>query len=120
MRASRQPARPPVHAHTRLQPLAFAILGNVPLHLEGERSPCSRVPQPCERARYFLLRESMLDSVLVARNRFLKPGGSLFPSHARLYLAPMRSTHAHQRKAEFQVRHPQGGGFLPSPSCQWL
>ena len=28
---------------------------------------------------YFLLRESMLDSVLVARDRFLQPGGSLFP-----------------------------------------
>ena len=55
-------------------------------------------------ARYFLLRESMLDSVLVARDRFLAPGGSLFPSHARLYLAPMRSTHAHHRKAEFQAR----------------
>ncbi len=50
----------------------------------------------------------MLDSVLVARDRFLAPGGSLFPSHARLYLAPMRSTHAHHRKAEFQARtgHP--------------
>ena len=57
----------------------------------------------CEHGRYFLLRESMLDSVLVARDRFLAPGGSLFPSHARLYLAPMRSTHAHHRKAEFQV-----------------
>ena len=49
---------------------------------------------------YFLLRESMLDSVLVARDRFLKPGGSLYPSHARLYLALMRSqkhTAARQR-----------------------
>ncbi|CAE7236492.1 PRMT10, partial [Symbiodinium pilosum] len=38
---------------------------------------------------YFLLRESMLDSVLVARDRFLKPGGALFPSHATLFLAPV-------------------------------
>lgn len=52
---------------------------------------------------YFLLRESMLDSVLVARDRFLKPGGSMYPSHARLYLAPIRSNNAHQRMAEFQV-----------------
>jgi len=37
---------------------------------------------------YFLLRESMLDSVLEARDKFLKPGGMLFPSHATLYLAP--------------------------------
>ena len=53
---------------------------------------------------YFLLRESMLDSVLVARDRFLKPGGSLFPSHARLYLALMRSQHTQQRVSDFQVR----------------
>merc|ERR1711870_160694 len=31
----------------------------------------------------------MLDSVLLARDRFLNPGGSLFPSHAVLYLAPV-------------------------------
>ena len=36
---------------------------------------------------YFLLRESMLDSVLVARDRWLKPGGVLFPSHATMYCA---------------------------------
>eukprot|EP00439_Symbiodinium_sp_Y106_P046792 s5453_g5.t7 len=36
----------------------------------------------------FLLKESMLDTVLIARDRFLKPGGLLFPSHARLFLAP--------------------------------
>ena len=52
---------------------------------------------------YFLLRESMLDSVLVARDRFLKPGGSLFPSHARLFLALMRSQHTQQRVSDFQV-----------------
>ena len=38
---------------------------------------------------YFLLRESMLDRVLAARDRFLKPGGSMFPSHATPYLAPL-------------------------------
>lgn len=38
---------------------------------------------------YMLLRESMLDSVLVARDRWLKPGGALYPSHATLYMAPM-------------------------------
>ncbi|KAK9820088.1 hypothetical protein WJX72_006017 [[Myrmecia] bisecta] len=51
---------------------------------------------------YFLLRESMLDSVLVARNRFLKPGGALYPSHARMFFQPMRSNSSHQRTAEFQ------------------
>lgn len=52
---------------------------------------------------YFLLRESMLDSVLVARDRFLAPGGALYPSHASIYMAPIRSNLAHQRVSEFQV-----------------
>jgi type I protein arginine methyltransferase len=52
---------------------------------------------------YFLLRESMLDSVLVARDRFLKPGGALYPSHARLYVAGARSHATGQRRGEFQV-----------------
>lgn len=54
---------------------------------------------------YFLLRESMLDSVLVARDKFLKPGGALYPSHARLYFAPIRSGQTQQRLADFQVHH---------------
>ena len=57
---------------------------------------------------YFLLRESMLDSVIVARDKYLKPGGALYPSHARLYLGPVRSQLARQRLSDFQVT------FLPS------
>ena len=33
---------------------------------------------------YFLLRESMVDSLIRARNRWMKPGGTLFPSHATM------------------------------------
>ncbi|PNW75848.1 hypothetical protein CHLRE_12g558100v5 [Chlamydomonas reinhardtii] len=51
---------------------------------------------------YFLLRESMLDSVLVARDRFLAPGGALYPSHASIFMAPIRSNLAAQRTSEFQ------------------
>ncbi|RUS35206.1 S-adenosyl-L-methionine-dependent methyltransferase [Jimgerdemannia flammicorona] len=36
---------------------------------------------------YFLLYEAMLDSVLVARDRFLAPGGILAPSQTRVLLA---------------------------------
>ena len=32
---------------------------------------------------YFLLR-GMLDSVVLARDRWLKPGGAMYPSHARI------------------------------------
>lgn len=36
---------------------------------------------------YFLLYESMLDTVLLARDKYLKPGGRMFPDNARMYLA---------------------------------
>lgn len=35
---------------------------------------------------YALLYESMLDSVLVARDRFLRPGGTVAPSQCRMML----------------------------------
>ena len=57
---------------------------------------------------YFLLRESMLDTVLHARDKFLKPGGALYPSHARLYLAPACVPHTPQRVSELQVCHKLG------------
>lgn len=38
---------------------------------------------------YALLHESMLNSVLHARDRWLRPGGVLLPSTAELYIAPM-------------------------------
>lgn len=50
---------------------------------------------------YLLLRESMLDSVLAARDKFLKPGGALYPSSARLLFAPARSPLAPARAADF-------------------
>lgn len=46
---------------------------------------------------YFLLRESMLDSIIRARDKFLKPTtGLMFPSHTTMYLAPV--THEEERK----------------------
>lgn len=36
---------------------------------------------------YFLLYESMLDTVLLARDKYLKPDGLIFPDTATLYLA---------------------------------
>ncbi|XP_077298918.1 arginine methyltransferase 8 [Arctopsyche grandis] len=37
---------------------------------------------------FYLLHEGMLDSVLVARDKFLKPGGYMFPESATIYMAP--------------------------------
>jgi protein arginine N-methyltransferase 1 len=36
---------------------------------------------------YFLLYESMLDTVLYARDKYLVPGGKIFPDKATIYLA---------------------------------
>ncbi len=36
---------------------------------------------------YFLLYESMLDSVLWARDRYLKPDGKMLPDKATMFLA---------------------------------
>ena len=41
---------------------------------------------------FFLLFESMLDSVLVARDRWLRPGGLMLPSRTRLFLCPFQDT----------------------------
>lgn len=39
---------------------------------------------------YFLLRESMLDSLIRAREKFMKPkSGLMFPSHTTMYFAPV-------------------------------
>jgi protein arginine N-methyltransferase 6 len=38
---------------------------------------------------FYLLHESMLSSVLVARDRWLRPGGLMLPSHANIYAAPL-------------------------------
>ncbi|ESO85324.1 hypothetical protein LOTGIDRAFT_179496 [Lottia gigantea] len=38
---------------------------------------------------FYLLHESMLDSVIFARDKFLKPNGIMVPSHANLLVAPV-------------------------------
>lgn len=39
---------------------------------------------------FYLLHEGMLDSVIFARDNFLKEDGKMFPEHAYLYVAPCR------------------------------
>ncbi|KAI0286356.1 protein arginine N-methyltransferase [Russula brevipes] len=50
---------------------------------------------------YFLLYESMLDTVLEARDRYLKPGGLIFPDHATLYLAAIEDQEYKEEKINF-------------------
>ena len=51
---------------------------------------------------YYLLREAMFDSVLAARDAWLKPGGAMFPSHAVLRMAPLCSLLYAQRVHEYE------------------
>jgi len=50
---------------------------------------------------YFLLYESMLDTVLVARDKYLKPGGMLFPDKATIYLAAIEDEDYKAEKINF-------------------
>ncbi|KAK6941615.1 hypothetical protein RJ641_026992 [Dillenia turbinata] len=50
---------------------------------------------------YFLLRESMFDSVICARERWLKPNGIMYPSHARMWMAPIRTGLTNQKKCDY-------------------
>ena len=49
---------------------------------------------------YFLLRESMLDSVLRARNKWLKPEGAMFPSNATMYFSAITNESDREEKID--------------------
>jgi len=51
---------------------------------------------------YFLLRESMFDSVIIARDKWMKPGGAMYPSHATMSLSLIKSHKAAQKIQEMQ------------------
>eukprot|EP00826_Nyctotherus_ovalis_P015362 TRINITY_DN1435_c0_g1_i1.p1 TRINITY_DN1435_c0_g1~~TRINITY_DN1435_c0_g1_i1.p1 ORF type:complete len:227 (+),score=58.91 TRINITY_DN1435_c0_g1_i1:619-1299(+) len=50
---------------------------------------------------YFLLYESMLDTVLFARDRYLRPGGLILPSKVSLYLAAIEDFQYKRSKLVF-------------------
>jgi len=50
---------------------------------------------------YFLLYESMLDTVLHARDKWLAEGGHLFPDRARLYLCGIEDEQYRREKLDF-------------------
>ncbi|KDN41666.1 putative HMT1-hnRNP arginine N-methyltransferase [Tilletiaria anomala UBC 951] len=50
---------------------------------------------------YFLLYESMLDTVLLARDKYLRPGGHLFPDEATLYLSAIEDQEYKEEKIGF-------------------
>ncbi|CCU97870.1 unnamed protein product [Malassezia sympodialis ATCC 42132] len=50
---------------------------------------------------YFLLYESMLDTVLLARDKYLKPGGIMMPDRATLYLSAIEDQEYKEEKIDF-------------------
>ncbi|KAI9638054.1 S-adenosyl-L-methionine-dependent methyltransferase [Dioszegia hungarica] len=50
---------------------------------------------------YFLLYESMLDTVLLARDKYLAPGGLLFPDKATIFLAAIEDQDYKEEKINF-------------------
>ncbi|CAG8437769.1 9499_t:CDS:2 [Funneliformis mosseae] len=50
---------------------------------------------------YFLLYESMLDTVLVARDKYLRQGGLIFPDKATIYLAAIEDGEYKEEKIGF-------------------
>eukprot|EP00808_Paulinella_micropora_P011783 g6190.t1 len=50
---------------------------------------------------YFLLYESMLDTVLIARDKWLKKGGLIFPDKASLYLCAIEDSEYRKDKIDF-------------------
>ena len=50
---------------------------------------------------YFLLYESMLDTVLFARDKWLVPGGLMFPDKANLYICALEDGEYRSEKIEF-------------------
>jgi type I protein arginine methyltransferase len=53
---------------------------------------------------YFLLYESMLDTVLFARDRYLKPDGLIFPDKATIFLAGIED--GEYKEEKIGCKHP--------------
>jgi len=69
--------------------------------VEELKLPCKVDIILSEWMGYFLLYESMLNTVIFARDNFLKPGGILLPDKANLYIAGIEDAEYKQEKIEF-------------------
>lgn len=61
----------------------------------------------------FLVFEFMIESVLAARDAWLKPGGIMWPSHAKLFLVPCSTKDPYDKKVE-AWRDQYGFDFSPA------
>jgi len=61
---------------------------------------------------YFLLYESMLDTVLLARDKYLKPGGLIFPDNASMYICAIEDQDYKEEKINCACSFVVGLGVL--------
>jgi len=64
---------------------------------------------------YFLLYESMLDTVLLARDKYLAPDGLLFPDKATIYLAAIEDQDYKEEKINCKLIIHRHAPHPPSP-----
>ncbi|QPG75022.1 Nuclear SAM-dependent mono-and asymmetric methyltransferase [Brettanomyces nanus] len=84
--------------------------------LEDLELPCGKVDIIIsEWMGYFLLYESMLDTVLDARDRFLKPNGLIFPDKASIHVAMIEDSEYKDEKIHFWENKNRLYGFDYSP-----
>ena len=77
-----------VHARKMVETNGMShIVEVIQSSVEDLNLPCQVDIIISEWMGYILLRESMLDSVIRARNKWMKPTGSMFPSHATMFWA---------------------------------
>ena len=62
---------------------------------------------------FYLLHESMLDSVLYARDKFLKQDGLMFPTEAHVYAAPCSTPDLWKSQIGFWTSQQYGFDFSP-------
>lgn len=73
---------------------------------------------------FYLLHESMLESVLLARDKHLKPDGVMFPSRTKLYSAACRLGNFYSEQVDFWNKlygldlSPVGQAVLNSKRCK--
>ena len=77
-----------IHARKMVEANGMShIIEVIQSSVEELELPCKVDIVISEWMGYILLRESMLDSVIRARNKWMKPTGSMFPSHATMFWA---------------------------------
>jgi len=99
-------------AHNKLDHIVEVIQGTV----ETIKLPEKVDIIVSEWMGYFLLRESMLDSVLIARDKFLKEGGALYPSHANMYISPIATKITGNKAADLESSLDGWQGFTEDMS----